>query len=107
SSTKKHQLYSLIKRRSDVKLVFVTGRGIESVLPLLHDPIIPIPDYIVSDVGATIVDGHTLEPVVAIQSDIERLWPDEHLLKQRLAGIPGLLPQEVPQQRRCSFYYDD
>lgn len=107
SLIKKQQLYSLIKRRSDIKLVFVTGRGIESVLPLLHDPMIPIPDYIVSDVGATVVDGHTREPVVAIQSDIERLWPDEYLVKQHLASIPGLHPQEVPQQRRCSFYYDD
>ena len=107
SLTKKQQLYNLIRNRPDVKLVFVTGRGIETVLPLLHDPMVPIPAYIISDVGATIVDGNTREPVAAIQSDIERLWPDEHLLKQQLAGIRGLHPQEVPQQRRCSFYYDD
>lgn len=105
--SKKQQLYNLIRDRGDIKLVFVTGRGIETVLPLLHDPMVPIPDYIISDVGATIVDGHTREPVASIQSAIERLWPDEYFLKQQFANIPGLHPQEVPQQRRCSFYYDD
>ena len=34
-------------------LVFVTGRGLESVMPLLADPTIPTPDYIIADVGAT------------------------------------------------------
>src|SRR5690606_36899088 len=90
-----------------LKLVFVTGRGLETVLPLLHDPTIPIPHYIISDVGATVVDGTTLEPIAAIQSEIEQRWPDEYLLKQHLASIPGIRPQEVPQQRRCSFFYDD
>ena len=107
SVSKKRKLYRLLRSQSDIKLVFVTGRGIETVLPLLHDPTIPIPHYIISDVGATVVDGLTREPVAAIQSDIEQRWPDEHLLKQHLSAIPGIQPQEVPQQRRCSFYYDD
>ena len=107
SLSKKRKLYRLIRNQSAIQLVFVTGRGIETVLPLLHDPTIPIPHYIISDVGATVVDGLTLEPIAAIQSDIEQRWPDEHLLKQQLTSIPGIQPQEVPQQRRCSFYYDD
>ncbi|MFB2118863.1 glucosylglycerol-phosphate synthase [Parapedobacter sp. 2B3] len=107
SVSKKRKLYHLIRNQPDIKLVFVTGRGIETVLPLLHDPTIPIPHYIISDVGATVVDGLTREPIAAIQSDIEQRWPDEHLLKQHLSAIPGIQPQEVPQQRRCSFYYDD
>jgi len=107
SVSKKRKLYRLLRSQSDIKLVFVTGRGIETVLPLLHDPTIPIPHYIISEVGATVVDGLTREPIAAIQSDIEQRWPDEHLLKQHLSAIPGIQPQEVPQQRRCSFYYDD
>ena len=106
SLSKKRKLYDLIKNQPTIKLVFVTGRGLETVLPLLHDPMMPVPDYIISDVGATIVDGQTLEPVATIQSEIERRWPDEYLLRQQLAAIPGIEPQEVPQQRRCSFYYD-
>src|SRR5690606_38274689 len=38
--------------------------------------------------------------------EIEQQWPDEHLLKQHLSAIPGIQAQEVPQERRCSFYYD-
>src|SRR5690606_9458914 len=107
SLSKKRKLYRLIRNQSAIQLVFVTGRGIETVLPLLHDPTIPIPHYIISDVGATVVDGLTLEPIAAIQSDIEQRWPAEHLLKQQLTSSPGIQLQEVPQQRRCSFYYDD
>ncbi|SFC49597.1 glucosylglycerol-phosphate synthase [Parapedobacter composti] len=107
TAEKKQQLYQLIRNHPDVQLVFVTGRGIESVLPLLHDPLVPDPDYIIADVGATVVDGKKLNPVVPIQSGIEQQWPGNFVIKRKLASIPGLNPQEVPQQRRCSFYYDE
>lgn len=50
-------------------LVFATGRGLESVLPLLSDPTVPSPDYIIADIGATIVDRE-LRPVGRLQQDI-------------------------------------
>lgn len=103
----KLNLYKLIQQRNDILLVFVTGRGLESVLPLLNDLIIPDPDYIICDVGATIVNGRTLEPVEPIQSEIESKWVDVYVLKERLSVIEGLEYQEVPQQRRCSFYYNE
>lgn len=65
-------LYRLIQNHRDIRLVFVTGRGLESVIPLLNDPFIPNPDYIVCDVGATIVNGRTLEPLEPVQGDIEK-----------------------------------
>ena len=100
-------LYQLFRNHPDIDLVFVTGRGIETVLPLLHDPSIPTPDYIIADVGATVVDGNTLLPVSSIQSGIERRWPGQFVVRNKLAAVKGLSPQEVPQQRRCSFYYDE
>ncbi|HWV72411.1 MAG TPA: glucosylglycerol-phosphate synthase [Pseudosphingobacterium sp.] len=99
-------LYRLIQNHRDIRLVFVTGRGLESVIPLLNDPFIPNPDYIVCDVGATVVNGRTLEPLEPIQGDIEKKWPGIFLIKEKLASIPELHFQEVPQQRRCSFYYE-
>ena len=46
------QLYRLIHEHRDrVALIFVTGRGFESILTLLDDPAIPMPDYIIADVG--------------------------------------------------------
>ncbi|WP_126246127.1 glucosylglycerol-phosphate synthase [Chitinophaga rhizosphaerae] len=103
-SIHKQQLYRLVRENSDIKLVFVTGRGLESVIPILNDPIIPNPDYIICDVGATIVDGQTLAPVASLQADVERNWPGRLKIADHLKHIPGLVYQEVPQQRRCSFF---
>lgn len=100
------QLYRLIKENKDILLVFVTGRGIESVIPLLNDPIIPTPHYIIADVGATVSNGHSLEAIEPIQGDIENKWPSVYDIQHSLSEIPNLHYQDVPQQRRCSYYYD-
>jgi len=100
-------LYEWIKQQDELKLVFVTGRGLASVQPLLDDPAIPNPDYIICDVGATIVHGHNLAPVAPLQAVIEKKWPGQQLVRTRMEQVAGLRMQEVPQQRRCSFFYDD
>lgn len=102
----KLNLYRQIQQNKEIKLAFVTGRGLESVLPLLNDHIIPNPDYIICDVGATVVDGNSLEPIEPLHSEIESKWVDSHRLKQQLLKIEGLEYQEVPQLRRCSFFYN-
>src|SRR5690606_10595553 len=99
--------YRLIQQRDDICLVFVTGRGLETVLPLLNDSIVPHPDYIICDVGATIVDRKTLENNEPLQSDIEAQWNDVIVLKDRLTKGKGLSIQEVPQPRRPSYYYNE
>ncbi|MBP7558504.1 MAG: glucosylglycerol-phosphate synthase [Chitinophagaceae bacterium] len=103
-SLHKQTLYRLIRERDDIQLVFVTGRGLESVLSILNDPIIPNPDYIICDVGATIVNGHTLEPVEPLQGLIEQKWPGRLRIEETLAHLTDLNYQEVPQQRRCSLF---
>lgn len=100
------RLYRLIKANRDIQLVFVTGRGLESVLPLLSDPLIPEPDFIIADVGATVVNGHTLEAIEPLQSEIEEKWPKTYAIRSELEEIPQLSYQHVPQQRRSSFYYE-
>jgi glucosylglycerol-phosphate synthase len=88
--------------QAGARLVFVTGRGLESILPLLSDPTIPVPDYIIADVGATIVHGD-LRPVDDLQQEIAARWPGSQAVLKALAGFPGLQRQSVPQERRCSF----
>lgn len=105
-SLHKQQLYRLIRKDTSITLVFVTGRGLETVIPLLNDPIMPNPDYIICDVGATIVNGHTLEAVEPLQNDIEKNWPGVLKIQECLKDLPELHYQEVPQQRRCSFYVE-
>jgi len=99
------ELYRIIRQYPEIKLVFVTGRGIETVIPLLNNPNIPTPDYVISDVGSTIVNGHTLENVEPLQSQIEAKWPHIYDLETRILQIDGISKQDVPQQRRSSYYY--
>lgn len=100
----RQRLYQLISSHPEIKLVFVTGRGLEAVLPILSDPTVPIPDFIISDVGATVVDGRSCQPVHPLQSEIEAYWPGEVAVMEAMSGFERLQRQEVPQQRRCSFF---
>lgn len=99
------ELYEALQSTPRSVLVFVTGRGLESVLPLLSDPRIPNPDYIIADVGATVVNGR-LEPVQTLQAEIAEKWPGTHHVMRNLARFDHLELQEVPQERRCSFLAD-
>ncbi len=100
----RQRLYQLISSHPEIKLAFVTGRGLEHVIPVLSDPTIPVPDYIVCDVGATIVDGVTRQPVQPLQSTIDACWPGERAVADAMARFTRLERQDVPQQRRCSYY---
>ncbi|MEO6355671.1 MAG: HAD family hydrolase [Ferruginibacter sp.] len=106
-SLHKQQLYRLIRKNASIRLIFVTGRGLESVIPLLNDPIIPNPDFIICDVGATVVNGHTLEPVEPLQNEIDKKWPGRLKIFECLNDFTTLQYQDVPQQHRCSFYCTD
>ena len=98
----RHQLYQLIARHPDIQLVFVTGRGLETVLPLLSDPSIPQPDYIICDVGATVCDGHTRQAVQPLQSQIEGRWPGE----QAVAAGKNITFQPAPAEVLAEGLHD-
>lgn len=104
SAEDRQQLYQLVSQRKDIQLVFVTGRGLESVMPLLSDPTIPQPSYIICDVGATVVDGENLQSVQPLQADIDQSWPGEDEIVQTMSQFDGIERQDVPQKRRCSFF---
>ena len=103
----RHRLYYLIDRHPDIQLAYVTGRGLEAVMPLLDDPAIPTPDYVICDVGATVVDGHTRQPIQPMQAHIEEHWPGEQAVVEVMNGFPGLERQALPQERRCSYFCDE
>ena len=85
----------------------MTGRGVETVLPLLSDPLIPDPEFIVADVGATVVHGDGLRPVQPVQWEIDQRWIGIEPVMRALGGLSGVERQRVPQERRCSFFLDD
>lgn len=98
------RLYQLIADNPEIKLAFVTGRGLENVIPLLSDPTIPVPDYIICDVGGTVVEGVTRQPVQPLQAAIDAVWPGERTVADAMAQFDRLERQDVPQQRRCSYF---
>jgi HAD superfamily hydrolase (TIGR01484 family) len=100
------QLYKLLHNNQHISLIFVTGRGLESVKQLLQDPKIPKPAYIICDVGATIVEAHNLQPVQPIQAAIESKWPGADAIVSSFKNIEGMRLQDVPHERRCAFVYD-
>ena len=100
----RQSLYQLISGDQDISLVFVTGRGLEAVMPILSDPAVPVPDYIICDVGGTVVKGGSLQAVQPLQTDIDRRWPGERAVADAMAAFPALERQNVPQQRRCSYF---
>ena len=100
-------LYRKLRERAPQDLlIFVTGRGLESILPLLSDPFVPRPDFIIADVGATVV-GPDLQPVQPLQSQLAERWPGTHRVLEALAPFTTLQRQTVPQERRCSFTAGD
>lgn len=101
------KLYQLISAHPEIDLVFVTGRGLESVLPLLSDPTIPQPDYIICDVGCTVVHGESQQAIQPLQSEIDDLWPGEQVIEDALSSFTGLERQHVPQERRVSYFCDN
>jgi len=97
-------LYRLLGSHPGIQTAWVTGRGLESVLPLLSDPALPRPDYLVCDVGATVVSTADMQPLQPLQSEIESRWPGEQVVVDGMSRFGSMVRQDVPQQRRCSYY---
>lgn len=98
---------SLLDTLDGALTIFVTGRGLETVRPLFWDPLVPKPKYVIADVGATIVEvvDERFVPVQPLQANIEARWPGTLEVIDRLARFEGLVRQDVPQERRCSYLY--
>jgi hydroxymethylpyrimidine pyrophosphatase-like HAD family hydrolase len=100
-------LYESLAARSDVWLIFVTGRDIEFIRALIAQPGIPRPHFIIGDVGTTVLDGRDFRPIASIQSDIAARWGDAtDRVIALLENEPGLELQPTPFRYRVSYYYD-
>jgi sucrose-6F-phosphate phosphohydrolase len=92
----------------EATLVFVSGRGVSSIGSLLRtDPLLPTPDYVIGDVGATVVHGGSWRPVEPLQGEIDRRWSGSEVVRETLRRFEALVPQDVLQERRCSFFADE
>lgn len=102
-----------LHRRRKFSLVFVTGRHLESVLNVMDEVKLPIPDWIICDVGTTIcrsADGGEFPPIVEYQDHLMTLvesLPREEL-REHLHDAAGLTEQEAEKQGpyKLSYYTD-
>lgn len=107
SNREKAKFYRYIQENRDrLLLVFVTGRELDITFPLYEDPDFPIPDYIIADIGTTIVEGKTGKPIASLQDWVAKTWNNSNQkVKQLLAEEPGIRLQSVVTQYRVSYYY--
>jgi sucrose-6F-phosphate phosphohydrolase len=101
-------LRRLFSGANGASLIFATGRGLSSIQTLLReDPLLPFPGYIIGDVGATVVRGDSFRPIQPLQNEIAARWSGEDVVRETLKPFSGLVPQEVSQERRCSFLVEE
>ncbi|MBS7701200.1 MULTISPECIES: HAD family hydrolase [unclassified Chelatococcus] len=101
-------LYEWIEsNRSDVTLIFVTGRDLPFVRALVRDTPVPQPDFVIGDVGTTIAGGPTIEPIDELERPIADLWGNSGArVRSLLAEEPGLQLQDTAFRYRVSYFYD-
>lgn len=99
---------SIHENRHRILLIFVTGRSLQLIQNLYEEPDLPQPDYIIGDVGTTVYQGDTLEPMTPVQDWIAQRWGNANeKVKAMLADEPGLQlqPQAAYAKYRVSYNY--
>ena len=102
-------LFKELVKRDDVKLVYVTGRDSGLVRKAVKNFNLPLPDYVIADVGSTIykVDGAQWTPLDTWENIISRDWKNHSYreLHRHLAGVEHLVLQEYHKQNRHKLSY--
>ncbi len=107
SNQQRSEFYQYIQdQRDHILLIYVTGRELDWISRLYEEPNIPKSDYIIGDVGTTIVDGETFEPISVVQDWVAQTWGNANdYVKRLLANEPGIELQPVNPDHRVSYYY--
>jgi len=97
----------------DIKLVFVTGRHFASVEAAIVEHRLPLPDWVICDVGTTIYErqtDHSFKQLAAYREHLATIIAtlSIHELRERLAPLKRLRIQEPEKQGpfKLSFYTD-
>jgi len=103
--------FAALVSRSEVNLAYVSGRHRSLVEQAITDFRLPVPDFVIGDVGTTIyrvVAGQEWQYDDAWENEIVLDWAgNSHArLAELFADIPSLKLQEASKQNRCklSFY---
>ncbi|MCH2227399.1 MAG: HAD family hydrolase [Candidatus Caenarcaniphilales bacterium] len=108
SDLQRKALYNFIEEnREEISLIFVTGRDIPFVKSLIDSNDVPRPDFIIGDVGTTIVSGHDFKAIAEVQDWVDSLWEGEDRARELMKAHPHLKEQDIYGGKRVSFFYDD
>ncbi|MGW0551336.1 HAD-IIB family hydrolase [Streptomyces altiplanensis] len=106
SPHERQQLFDVLNREPGITVVFATGRSLTSVQSLLRDdPLLPRPQWIIADVGSSVIDAKRLVHAHALEARLRAGWPGAARVRAALEAFPYLVYQEqVHQEGRCSYY---
>jgi HAD superfamily hydrolase (TIGR01484 family) len=109
SDAMRRRLYDWIEAgRGELGLIYVTGRD-PAFLRQIWDEGVPVPDYVIGDVGTTIaaVENRQVAPIPALEEEIAARWGEATpRVRAALDRAPGLRPQDTPFRYRMSYHYD-
>lgn len=106
SDEARRELIEWLKERDDARLVYVTGRAPASARTLMQRAALPAPDVLIADVGTTVLEGRSFGSIAAIEAEMEREWPGADVVRERLAPMTSLRPQDVEAPRRVSWWIE-
>ncbi|MBA2654059.1 MAG: HAD-IIB family hydrolase [Gammaproteobacteria bacterium] len=93
--------------RSNIQLIYVTGRPIATVKQFCIQGYLPFPHYVIGDHGTHIVDGTTFSPVEHLQNPIIEKWNNANdRLKELLRDDKGIQLQPIDPPYRVAYYYE-
>jgi sucrose-6F-phosphate phosphohydrolase len=104
------ETFCALAARPEISLAYVSGRHRALVVSAISSYVLPVPDYVVADVGTTIYEVEDRKTWHHLKSWDEQIAADwNHLshteLKQLLSDVPALRLQESRKQNRHKLSY--
>lgn len=102
-------LFRRLAERDDVLLAYVSGRDERLVRAAIHDFSLPLPDFVIGDVGSTILAaGHgEWSRLGDWEATLDADWPGDtpRRLRRELGHLDRMWPQEDSKQGRHKLSY--
>lgn len=102
----REELVRMLQAQEQATLIYVTGRSPDAARELAARTPLPEPDFLIADVGTSVLVGLGPERVDVIESELGRNWPGETEIRARLSTLEALAPQEVAAPRRVSYWIE-
>lgn len=101
----RQELVEELARRAGT-LIYVTGRTPEAARELAERTSLPRPAVLIADVGTSVLRGFGPARVEPIEAELDRAWPGVDIVRERLAPLGALEPQDVDAPRRVSYWIE-